>query len=81
MTALHIYTAGKQPATRFVDAVGEKSFKCGYAPRRQIRCHDCHRLRWAANLTVQVYYDHTRFACVDKAKCKKARKPATRRKP
>ena len=72
MSAVHIYTAASQPATRFV-------VDLGLGACRVIRNHGgslcwtscCHKLRPAKNLTVRVYYDSAPFFCRPGKGCKR----------
>jgi len=64
--SIHIYTARCQPATHFLDyCVPGKPIHFRYSPRHVFRCDECGRLRWAKNLSVQVYYDMIRFFCTE----------------
>ena len=69
---LHIYRHADQPATRFkVDLFdGHRPMVFKRNPRAQIRASCCGQLRWAQNLTVQIYYDHTPYYCRDRKGCK-----------
>ena len=66
--SIHLFGADMQPATDFWDKImpGVKNFHFKYSPRHLFRCCKCRRLRWAKNLSVQVYYDGTRFFCREK---------------
>lgn len=68
-STLHIYTARRQPLTRYVDPIlremGARRFMFRTNPRSQVRCHDCKHLRYARNLRIQVYYDMSRIFCAD----------------
>lgn len=62
----HIYSAQCQPATHFVDKnMPGKPRHFRYSPRHIFRCDVCGRRRWAVKLSVQVYYDMTRFFCTE----------------
>lgn len=69
MRSIHIYTAPRQPLTRYVDqtliGMGFSRRKATFRhhPREQVRCHTCQQLRWAKNLTVYTYYDRLHIAC------------------
>lgn len=73
---VHVFCAVTQPATGWRDHyLPDSSIETsGWHPRHQIRCHDCGRRRWAANLSVQVYYDLFRVFCTDRLECDRARK-------
>lgn len=60
---VHVFTVGKQQATKYVDCNIDPPMTFKNNPRRRLRCYDCGRVRWAKNLFVQVYYDCTRFTC------------------
>lgn len=62
MSALHIYTAGWQPFTKFRDASGN-IFR--HDPRAVYRCMECRDWRWASKLKVQAYYDYWNVQCAD----------------
>lgn len=68
---LHIYTAHHQPATRWIDSHAPKGMRQVRVPCRH--CYPawcCRQSRWAAYLTVQVFYDSTRFWCRPGRGCK-----------
>lgn len=71
--SLHIYRAKDQKATHFVDdcAGPEHRRVVRYKPRKRLPCFGCGKWRWAANLTVQVYYDAVRFFCMKGKGCKR----------
>lgn len=76
--SLHIYTAPRQPFTRYVDHIllgmgySRRQATRRHHPRAQVRCHVCGRRRWARNLIVCVYYDHVLVACQDR--CRRRRR-------
>ena len=75
MSTVQVFTARIQPATRWADPylpIGSRW--CGWHQRRQLPCHNCGRVRWASNLSVQVYYDMFRIFCTDPVDCDRARK-------
>lgn len=59
----HIYTAAKQPLTRYYDGNCGVSICFTHDEREVFTCHDCGRRRWAKNMTIQVYYDMSVIAC------------------
>jgi len=63
MGEVHIYTAEKQSAVRFVDRVTGEDHWFENKPNKLLRCWTCMKKRQAKNLIVQVYYDSTRFFC------------------
>ena len=67
---LHIYTANKQPATKFVDTAGNEPLHMGFAPDKLIYTDCCGKKRKAANCVVQCYYDHLAIWCADGHGCK-----------
>jgi hypothetical protein len=71
---IHIFTANRQPATRYVVHVGDHRFTMRCRRRTQIRCFSCGRHRWAAYLTAQVYYDGVYFHCKAGHGCKAKRR-------
>lgn len=70
---IHIFTACGQPATEYtvdLDADGPP-LVIRNPKNRAIRADCCGFRRCARNLTVQVYYDLTRYTCVPGKGCKK----------
>ena len=68
---IHIYTTNHQPATRYKVDLGRLKpvvIRCSQRTLCRARC--CEKLRWAGNLTVQVYYDDIRFWCRESKGCK-----------
>jgi len=67
--SIHLFAARGQPATDFWDKTmpgpEHMNLHFQYSPRRLFRCRECGRLRWAKNLSVQVYYDSLRFFCTE----------------
>lgn len=78
---MHVYTAKKQPATRYKVDLG-KGFK-PLVVRLHRQCHVwcqcCRSLRWAQNCVVQVYYDKTDFSCGEGLGCKNGGKKSAKR--
>ena len=72
--ALHVYTARSQPATRYRVDLGERYRWFTNPPRRRIPCASCRRVRVAASLTIQVYYDCARYQCAGGCRRKKRRR-------
>ena len=71
MSALHLYRADDQPATRYVDRHMEPplTFTCR---RRRLWWTDCcRRRRWAAYVRVQVYYDTIYRICASGYGCRR----------
>lgn len=67
INSIHLFTVRGQRATDFWDKImPEHTIHFQYSPRHLFRCHECERLRWAKNLSVQVYYDGTRFFCTER---------------
>jgi len=69
---VHLYRAPSQPAHRFVVDVGEGRHWFRYPKRSLVRCQNCHKLRWAQNCVVQVYYDGAYYFCRPGKGCKGA---------
>lgn len=63
MTEVHVYSATKQNATRYTVALLDHVFIVQNRRRCRIRCCRCKKLRWAAYLHVQVYYDGSYYSC------------------
>ena len=59
----HLFTAPHQPATRFIDYNFVPPHTHRINPRRVLTCCKCGSRRWAAHMTVQVYYDSVRVYC------------------
>lgn len=71
MTAVHIYRARPQPATKFVVPVtDEQSLTIVHSPGQLLLAHCCKRRRRARNLEAQAYYDGNYYFCVDGKGCK-----------
>ena len=68
-SAVYIYAAPGQPATRYVDRTFDKLYWTTCKRRKLLYCHECDKRRIAANLRVQVYYDHTRVFCAPGKGC------------
>lgn len=68
MSKVHIFTAAKQPMTRYRYDMGFKKVIVRTPPRKQFRCLKCWRMRWAKNLVIQVYYDTHYIWCVEGCK-------------
>lgn len=67
---VHIYTAPKEPATRFnVGAPIGKTHWVTRRPLQRLYCWTCQRERIAKNLIAQVYYDSLRFFCMKGKGC------------
>ena len=66
---VHIYRAPSQPATRF-EIFFDKRHIFRYAKRHLFPCRKCRKMRWAANLVTQVYYDAQYFWCREGKGCK-----------
>jgi hypothetical protein len=64
---LHIYTADKQSMTRYDvgHLISEEPHWITCNPRAQYVCHRCWRKRYARNLVIQVYYDHSAVWCAE----------------
>lgn len=63
---LHIYRVGAQPYTKWRvgrDILPKPSKWFCNDPRKQSWCEDCYRTRWAQNLEIYVYYDHSKVVC------------------
>lgn len=62
---VHVFSAPKQPATRFTVDVGDgiKPLVIRFAGRAQIRCRLCGKRHWAKYMSAQVYYDQTVYSC------------------
>lgn len=69
----HIYSAGPQPATRYIDDTHVESHVFTLPPRALVRCLKCNRRRWASQAEAQVYYDEVRFMCAPGHGCKKGK--------
>ena len=69
-SAIHVFSEGAQPATRFVDKHGPKPVVVRFKPRQLLYCDLCNKRRRAANLEVRVYYDMTQATCVKGKGCK-----------
>lgn len=69
-SAVHIYRAALQPATRFVDRCAGKPhwFRC--SPRKLWWTDCCRKRRWAKYVQVGVYYDCIRRLCAEGHGCK-----------
>ena len=68
---LHIYTAPRQPATRYlVDFGSAGRHFIRNKPRALARCRKCQKLRRCENLVVQAYYDCTYYWCAPGKGCK-----------
>jgi hypothetical protein len=70
--SVHIYTTNAQPLTRWRIGTNilpkpSRWFTC--SPRRQQRCENCLRLRYARNLVIRVYYDCSRVSCAEPCGC------------
>lgn len=65
-STLHIYRAGRQPATKYVVDVSTeiKPFTISHHDRDQLYAMCCRKRRWTKYLTVQVYYDVIYFWCI-----------------
>lgn len=70
MSKVHIYTAKLQPATRFKDDTGARTFWIRNPGNRLKLTACCHERRPAKNLLVQVYYDRNYFWCKEGKGCK-----------
>ena len=73
MNAVHIFTAPSQPGTRdrIEGPPGKRGFIIRHSPRSLLWCYSCRKRRWAANVTVQVYYDCTLATCRQGKGCRK----------
>lgn len=72
---LHVFTVRRQPATRYlVDPLGDGGIWIRNKPRTLLRTVCCKRLRVAANVAVQVYYDGVYASCRPGAGCKKGKR-------
>jgi hypothetical protein len=68
--ALHIYTAKRQPATRYHVAFdADNDIWIRNKRRTLMRCFRCKKLHWAGNMFVQVYYDGVYQFCADGKGC------------
>lgn len=79
MSGFHLYVAQKQPAIRYTDDVGAETLVCTNPPSRPLWVECCNRERPAKNCSVQVYYDCTKFWCVQGKGCKSKVEIATKR--
>lgn len=71
MTAIHVYRAKGQPATRFhIEIDDGRRIWTRIKPRATVPCSCCRRRRWAANATASVHYDGTWFYCRPGKGCK-----------
>ena len=78
-SGLHLYTRPDEPATRYnAGAPIGRVIWIRNNPRRLMRCIRCERRRWAANLSVQVYFDMVRVFCANRERCYRERKGAKR---
>lgn len=66
MSAIHIHTAGMQPATNFVDRTTERTMRFRCKPNALRMCYRCCKKHRAKNMLVQVFYDSIRHWCKDK---------------
>mgnify|MGYP001566199842 CR=1 FL=1 len=73
MAGLHIYTAGHQPATRFVDDHSGRRIWFRHPKQALAYCWKCRKRRWVSHLTVQVFFDSLRFWCAPSHGCAKER--------
>jgi len=68
MSLVHIYTTPGQPLTkwRIPESVMEGPSRWNRcSPRAKGFCYTCGRTRWAKNLRIQVYYDHSHIFCAE----------------
>lgn len=65
MSTVHVFVERKQPATDYWCSHIEPPMRFQMDDRCRLRCYNCGRIRWAKNMLVQVYYDCTRFTCVE----------------
>lgn len=63
--SIHIYSAGMQPATNFVDKSAGKPMRFRCKPNALRPCSHCRKKHRAKNMLVQVYYDSIRYWCKD----------------
>ena len=70
MTNVHIYTAGMQPATSYVDNCGDIEIKGGFTPNKLIYTRCCNKKRMAKDCVVQCYYDGMSVWCAPGCGCK-----------
>lgn len=83
MSNLHIYTTNAQPFTRWrigTDILPKNSKWFVNDPRRQSWCDSCFRTRWAKNLEIRCYYDHTSVTCAGKCAPSNYRERMARRR-
>ena len=67
---IHIFSARKQPATRYLLDVLDKPRWVKIAPHAKVWTDCCRKLRIAKNCVVQVYYDKVPYWCKDGKGCK-----------
>ena len=80
MTAVHIYTAKSQPATRFTDDNGDTPMSFWWPANRLLWCGCCRKLRPAKNVVVQCYYDGINCWCAPDKGCKHPQVVAAKRR-
>lgn len=80
MNTVHVYAAGTQPATHYIDNCTEREMVFDTPPNRLLWCHSCGKRRPAKNCVVQVYYDHTSVWCAPLKGCNDPKVIARKRK-
>ena len=67
---VHIYTAGMQPATSYVDRVTGHELRGGFDPETLLYTQCCNKRRPAKDLLIQIYYDSLPLWCAPGCGCK-----------
>lgn len=67
---IHVYVRPKQPAIRQRIDITGRPFIFRLRPRQLVWCSCCKKKRMAANCYAQVYYDLTRYSCIEGKGCK-----------
>jgi len=63
---IHVYSSPLQPFICYKDDCWDgRSYIVRHKAREHHRCDDCHRMRLAKNLRVQVYYDIIWVTCAE----------------
>lgn len=63
MGDMHLFRTDAQPLTCYRDPTFERSRWSRTNPRQLAYCHKCRRRRWAAKLSIQIYYDCSYVFC------------------
>ena len=74
--SFHIFTARKQPATRFKVQLWQKrtAHWVTFKPGHLFPTICCRKMRAAKNLLVQVYYDKIDYSCKPGKGCRKGKR-------